>query len=222
MGIFTRLRDIVNSNLNAMLERAEDPEKLIKLMIMEMEDTLVEVKASAAGVMAQAKQARRKLDHCRAKASGWADKAQLAVDKGREDLAREALVEKRHWHRQAETQERELAELDGLVEQYHEDIRLLEAKLQEAQEKHRVLVQRAIHAQGKKKVNRQIRKASSHDALVRFEKFERRIDRAEAEAELVHFGRKPSLEEQFEELQENEEIEKELAELRANKADGAI
>jgi len=215
MGVFSRLRDIVNANLNSMLEKAEDPEKLIKLMIMEMEDTLVEIKASAAGVMATRKKAQREMNHSRERAQGWKDKAQLAVDRGREDLAREALREKQFYLRQAEAKEREVFELDGLIEQYQEEIRLLEDKLAEAREKHRVLVQRHIHAQGKKRVQKQIRKADSSDAFARFEQLEYRVDRMEAEADLVNYGRKPSLEEQFIALEEDEEIEKELSDLKS-------
>ena len=95
MGIFTRVRDIISSNLNTMLEKAEDPEKLVKLMIREMEDTLVEIKASCAGAMAAKKKIERDSGEVKDRSQAWADKAQLAIDKGREDLAREALLEKR-------------------------------------------------------------------------------------------------------------------------------
>ena len=94
MGIFTRFRDIVSSNINAMLDKAEDPEKLIKLMIREMEDTLVEIKTACAGVMASGKKIQRQLDGHRSRQSYWGGKAELAVEKGRDDLAREALMEK--------------------------------------------------------------------------------------------------------------------------------
>ncbi len=213
MGVFSRLRDIVNANLNAMLEKAEDPEKLIKLMIMEMEDTLVEIKASAAGVMATRKKVQRDLQYSRSKSNDWAEKAALAVDKDREDLAREALKEKRFYISQAEALERELAEFDILVEQYQNDIRQLEEKLTEAREKHRILVQRHLHAKSRKRMQQQVHRTESSDAVVRFEQLENRVDRMEAEADLVNFGRKPSLEEEFESLQEEEDIENELREL---------
>jgi phage shock protein A len=95
MGIFTRFRDIVSSNINTMLDRAEDPEKLIKLMIREMEDTLIEIKAACAGVMASSKKVQRQLDEIADRVKYWEDKAGLAVSKKRDDLAREALLEKR-------------------------------------------------------------------------------------------------------------------------------
>jgi phage shock protein A len=217
MGIFTRMKDIVNSNINAMLEKAEDPEKLIKLMIMEMEDTLVEVKSNAAGVMATRKKVEREQSSHQARAEAWESKAQLAVDKGREDLAREALLEKRYYSDRALELDREMIEFDLLVEQYKDDIRQLEAKLAEAREKHRVLVQRAIHANGKKRLQKQIRRAESADAMARFDALEHRIDRAEAEADLVNFGRKATLGDEIAALEQDERIEQEIERLRANK-----
>src|SRR5215468_8819054 len=123
MGIFTRLSDIISSNLNAMLDKAEDPEKLIRLMIQEMEDTLIEIKASCAGVMATKKRVQRELDEVMARAEQWAQRAQLAMNKGREDLAREALVEKRRYRERARTLEQEGVQCDALIAQYHNDMR---------------------------------------------------------------------------------------------------
>jgi phage shock protein A len=209
------MRDILNSNLNSMLEKAEDPEKLVKLMIMEMEDTLVEVKASAAAVMADRQKASREAEACRDRSQGWQAKAKLAISKKREDLAKEALMEKKFYLKQAEAREREAVELEALIEQYADQIRQLEEKLAEAREKHRVLVKRHIHAREKKRVQKQIRKADSSDAFVRFERLQHRVDRMEAEADLVNFGRRPTLDEQFEIMQEEEEIERELRELKS-------
>ena len=221
MGIFSRMRDIISSNINVMLEKAEDPEKLIKLMIQEMEDTLVEVKASCAGVMARRKNVARELEGARAAAARWDGNAKLAVEKGRDNLAREALVEKRRCDQRAEALGRELQEHDALITQYQDDIMQLEDKLNTVREKQRVLVQRHIHARGKKRAQRGIRRADTSDAFMRFEKFESRIDRLEAEADLVNFGRKPTLEEEFARLETDEEIERQLealkAELRGNK-----
>jgi len=215
MGIFTRVRDIINSNINSMLDKAEDPEKLVKLMIREMEDTLVEIKASCAGAMATKKRIQRDLDEAQGRADEWARKAQLAVDKGREDLAREALLEKRRFTERVHTLEKEASQCDGIVSQYQTDITQLEDKLATARERQRVLVQRHIHATRKKRAQQDIRKADTSDAMLRFEHFENRIERMEAEADLVNYGRKPSLEEEFASLTTDEELEKELAELKA-------
>src|SRR5215475_13239081 len=216
MGIFTRLSDIVSSNLNAMLDKAEDPEKLIRLMIQEMEDTLVEIKASCAGAMATKKKVQRELDEAHMRADQWGNKAQLAVNKGRDDLAREALVEKRRYRERAEALEREASECDALVEQYQDDIVQLEDKLKLAQEKRRILVQRHIRAQRSKRAQAGIRRIDSTDTLIRFEQFENRIERLEAEANLVNLSRKPALEEELARLEGDEEIEQELQALRAS------
>jgi len=221
MGIFTRLRDIISSNINTMLERAEDPEKLIKLMIQEMEDTLVEIKASCAGVMASKKKVERDLNAVEDRAQQWADRACMAVDKGRDDLAREALVEKRRYTWRAEALRDEAGRFDALVEQYQDDIMQLEDKLSAAREKQRVLVQRHIHAGSRKKAQKDIRRVDTTDAFVRFEQFENRIERMESEADLVNYGRKPSLEEEFAGLEGDEEIESELDELKAASKSGA-
>ena len=216
MGIFTRFRDIVSSNINAMLDRAEDPEKLIKLMIREMEDTLVELKASCAGVMANQKKVRRRLDEARTRQSYWEDKAGLAVRKSRDDLARDALVEKRRYADAAGALDRELAELNSLVGEYHEDIRQLEDKLGSAREKQRILVQRHIHAARKRRAQEDIRRVDGSEAVIRFEELEHRIERMEAEAELVNFGPPPTLETRIEDLELDDEIERELDALKSS------
>ena len=215
MGIFTRFRDIISSNINAMLDKAEDPEKLISLMIREMEDTLVEIKASCAGVMANKKKLHRQITQAQAQSKNWEQKAGLAVTKGRDDLAREALLEKRRYSERIGSLEQELAEMNGLVEQYQEDIRQLEDKLRSAREKQRLLVQRHIHANKKRRAQEDIRRMESSEAIVKFEEFENRIERMEAEADLVNYGRKPALEVQFQELMVDAEIEKELQTLKS-------
>jgi phage shock protein A len=216
MGIFTRFRDIVSSNINAMLDRAEDPEKLIKLMIHEMEDTLVEIKASCAGVMAGAKKVNRQLEDVRSRIQYWVEKAPIAVSKGRDDLAREALLEKRKYSDRANILERELVEHDALIEEYQDDIRQLEAKLAAAREKQRILVQRHIHANRKMMAQEEIRRMESTDAMYRFDDLENRIERMEAEADLVNYGAKPSLEEEMEHLEVDAEIEEELKAIKSS------
>ena len=214
MGIFTRFRDIISSNINAMLDKAEDPEKLIRLMIREMEDTLVEIKTACAGVMAGAKKIKRQLEGLGDRAQYWEEKAELAVNKGRDDLAREALVEKRKFNRRTETLENDLAEHDLLIEQYQNDIRQLEEKLKSARDKQRMLVQRHIHAQRKMQAQEKIRRIDSSETVMKFDELENRIERMEAEADLVNYGKKTSLEEELERLSVDEEIENELRALK--------
>jgi len=215
MGIFTRLRDIVNSNLNAMLDKAEDPEKLIRLMIQEMEDTLVEIRASCADTMANEKKVQRTREAVIANAQQWEQRAQLAVNRGREDLAREALMEKRRYTERAEKLKNESTQLSLLIEQYQADILQLENKLTAAREKQRILVQRHIHAHNKKRSEMDIRRMETSDTILRFEQFENRIERMEAEADLVNYGRNQILEEEITCLESDEELEKELQDLKA-------
>jgi phage shock protein A len=214
MGIFTRFRDIVSSNINAMLDRAEDPEKMIKLMIREMEDTLVEIKASCAGVMAEQKKAERQQDDLDSRVSFWGEKAGLAAQKGRDDLAREALLEKRRHTDRREDLEAEISELKLLIEQYQKDIKQLEGKLKLARNKQRMLVQRHIHARRKRKAEEEIRRADSVDVIYKFDDLESRIERMESEAELVNFGKKSTLEEEVNKLSADDDIEKELEALK--------
>ena len=215
MGIFTRFRDIISSNINAMLDKAEDPEKLIRLMIREMEDTLVEIKTACAGVMAGSKKIERRFESLQARARYWEEKAELAVKMGRDDLAREALIEKRKFTRQTEALENERSEHDDLIGQYQNDIRQLEEKLKSARDKQRILVQRHIHAQQKIQAQKEIQSVDSAESLLKFDELENRIERMEAEADLVNYGKKTSLEAELEKLSVDEEIENELQALKA-------
>jgi phage shock protein A len=215
MGVFTRFRDIVSANINAMLDKAEDPEKMIKLMISEMEDTLIELKSSCAGVIAERKKVERKLEEMREKADLWRDRAALAVTKGRDNLAREALIEKRRFARLVETLESEVKEYVTLIEKYHEDMAELENKLTAAKEKKRVLVERHKSAVSSKRAQEEIRRSTGAEAIARFDKLESRIERMEAEATLVNTGRKPTVEEEIDSLASDAEIENELAKIKA-------
>ncbi|MCG8553481.1 MAG: phage shock protein PspA [Desulfobacterales bacterium] len=221
MGIFTRFRDIVSSNINAMLDKAEDPEKMIKLMIREMEDTLIELKSSCAGAIANHKKVERLGREAREKKTFWNEKAELAVTKGRDDLARQALLEKRRFTQRLEVVETELVDISAMVDQYKNDITELETKLKSAREKQRMLVQRHIRARHKKRARQEIRRADSSEVIKKFEEMENHIERMEAEADLVGFGKRSSLETAFDDLAADEEIENELNELKSSQS-GAI
>jgi len=214
MGIFTRFRDIVSSNINAMLDSAEDPEKMIKLMIREMEDTLIEIKSSCAGVIAGRKKAQRKLDDLLERKTLWAERAELAVSKGRDNLAREALIEKRRFSQLIDALEQEILNHTTLIEQYQEDIRALEEKLSSAKDKKRHLIERHRKAKNKKRAQEDIRRMDSVESMARFEHLESRIERMEAEAEMVNFGKKQSVDDAFDDLKTDDDIEKELANMK--------
>jgi phage shock protein A len=155
------------------------------------------------------------LDEVRSRLVYWEEKAPLAVSKGRDDLAREALVEKRRSVERAVVLEEELTEHNTIIEAYQDDIRQLEDKLRGAKEKQRILVQRHIHANGKRRAQEDIRRMDSNEAMFKFEDLEGRIERMEAEADLVNYGARPTLEEELENLGMDEEIEKELEALKA-------
>ena len=214
MGIFTRVRDILNSNINAALDKAEDPEKLIKQMVREMEDTLIELKAACASAMASERRTEREVSRANSQRDRWATRAELAVDRGREALAREALLTKRHYEDEAAEAGADAEKLGGLVAEYKDDIVQIEEKLGMARDRQRVLVQRHIHAVHKKRAQREIRKFDSSQAIIRFEDFVQRVDRADAEAELVNYGRPKTLEQEFRQMERDESIEEELEALK--------
>jgi len=219
MGIFSRFTDIVNSNLNSILDKAEDPEKIIRLMIQEMEDTLVEVRSSAARAIADKKETTRKLDALEREAGDWEKKAELALDKGREDLAKAALAEKASALRSAEslrTQQDALAE--GL-EKLNDDIVSLEAKLADAKRRQQAILARHRTATKRLEVRKRLHDARIDDALIRFESFERRMDHIEGHVESYDLGTKRGdLAQEISDLESNEAVERELAELKSRRS----
>jgi phage shock protein A len=216
MSIFTRFRDIVNSNINGMLDRAEDPQKLIRMMIHEMEDTLVEIKSASAAVMANIRKNERQLEVERGRINYWKEKAELSVFKGLENLAREALLEKRKYTRRVESLESERTEFNLLIDQYKEDMLQLEEKLKSARKKEKILIQRHIHANNQKRAQEEMRRFEDCDVFLKFDELENRIERMEAEADLVNFGKKPALHTEMEKMAVDEEIEKELLALKSS------
>jgi len=214
MSIFSRFSDIISANINSMLDRAEDPEKMIRLMMREMEDTLVEIKASCAGTMAQVTKSNREMAELKEKLARWSERAELAVNRGKEDLAREALMEKRAVQQRIDVVQEDITKLQEIINNYKNDISELEAKLEQARNKHKVLIQRHTRAQKSQQVQSNIRKINTKTAMMKFDKFEQRIERMEADADLVNYGVKRSLDEDFTVLERDEEIENELKALK--------
>src|SRR5210317_102870 len=176
MGIFSRMTDIINSNINAMLDQAEDPQKMIRLIVQEMEDTLVEVRSSSARILAERKAAARRLEQVQADAASWEDKARLAIAKGREDLARAALQEKRAIEEEVVLVEAELAATDEHIAQLNEEVSQLQQKLTEAKAKQKALLMRSETVESRIKVKRQMHREKLDDAFQRFDYLERRIE----------------------------------------------
>ena len=214
MGLFSRMGDIINSNLNAMIDKAEDPEKIARLIIQEMEDTLVEVRTDAARNIAERKELVRKADQYDAKSSEWAAKAELALEKDREDLARGALQAKRQSEDMAEVVRREIDILDEAVAKADADLEKLQAKLDEARAKHRSLAMRSNVAKNQIKMRTSMADNRVGDALARYERMERKVDGLEAQVEAFDLGTGESLESQFARLEADEAVENELTALK--------
>ncbi len=218
MGIFSRLTDIINANLNSALDRAEDPEKLIRQMIHEMEDTLVEVRSNAARLIADRKGLERRRKRLEDAQREWERKAELALDKGREDLARAALVEKSKLVGDHSDLTEELEHLDEGLAHYEDDIAKLEAKLREAKVKQKAILARHSTATSRLQVRRQLRDKRLDEAYVKFEQMERRLDGVESEVESFDMGQAKTLSEEIEELAAESAIEEELEALRSRLA----
>jgi len=215
MGIFSRMGDIINSNINSMLEKAEDPEKIARLIIQEMEDTLIEVRTAAARAIADKKDVTRKLEKFNATVNEWTDKSELAISKGREDLARGALQAKAKASNMVEILSTELEIINSAIEKAESDMGKLQDKLDEAKAKHKALLIRAGTAQTRLKVRETVADHKIEDALSRYAALERKVDELEAQADAFDLNEGKSLESQFAELAGEESIELELAALKA-------
>lgn len=217
MGLFSRFGDIINSNINAMLDNAENPEKIARLIIQEMEDTLVEVRTAAARAMADKKEMEREVAHYGRVRDDWAAKAELAIDKGREDLARGALLAKQKAEGEIGRRREAMQVAEEAFEKRQQDLSKLQAKLDEAKAKHRALMMRREAAEQRIRVRSQIYDGKVDDALARYATVERKVDELEAYADAIR-GQEPSLEAEFAALERNESVEKELAALKARRA----
>jgi len=223
MGIFSRMTDIINSNINSLLDQAEDPEKMIRLIIQEMEDTLVEVRSSSARVLADRKGAARKLEQVQAEADSWEEKARLAISKGREDLARAALQEKRAIEEEVAVVEAELKATDEHIAQLNVEVAQLQQKLTDAKAKQKALMMRSKTVESRIKVKRQMHREALDNAFQRFDHFERRMDTLESQLESMDVGRDvpPDLASEINSLEEDERINDELARLKSEMHDDA-
>ena len=189
MGIFSRMTDIINSNINSILDQAEDPQKMIRMIIQEMEDTLVEVRSSSARVLAERKGADRRRARVMEDIQSWEDKAKLAIRKGREDLARAALQEKQAIEEELTTVEGELQATDDHITQLNKEIGQLQAKLADAKAKQKTILMRSKTVESRVKVKRQMHREALDDAFSKFDQFERRMDNLEGQLESMDLGR---------------------------------
>ena len=215
MSIFSRFTDIINANINSLLEKAEDPEKIIRLMIQEMEDTLVEIRSAAAKCIADRKEQRRYADYLDREQQGWAKRAELAVRQGREDLARAALAEKQSLADEVEQTRKDTKLLDEQLEKFNSDITQLQSKLTDAKTRQRSIVIRHKTAHSQLAARKHIHDDKIDEMLFKFENAEQRIDRVEAQGESLSMGRRKGLAEEIAGLEDDDRVEDELAALKA-------
>ena len=209
MSIFTRFKDIVNSNINSLLDKAEDPEKMLRLMIGEMEDTVIDLKTTTAARMAEAIRSEKKVDEAKATVDRWQARAELAIEKGKDDLAREALIEKKHAQEVYERALENISSLKKSIEEGKEEIRTLEDKIKAAKDKLASLQREQARAQE--------RRDSSVNLNARFEEMENRINRMNAYNDLGKKSEEKSAEEKFSEMEKNDEIEAEIERIKKEK-----
>ena len=221
MGIFTRFSDIVNSNINAILDKAEDPEKIVRLMIQEMEDTLVEVRSAAARSIADKKDLNRRIETLDYDLNDWDQKAELALRKGREDLAKAALVEKSRVAAAVDALKQDYLSVDEGLAKLNEDISRLESKLEDAKARQKALLARHKTANSRLAVRKKIHDYKIDDAMVRFEQYTRRIDDVEGRVEAYDLGLPKDLNHEFASLEAEESIKAELDALKQRVAEGS-
>ena len=216
MGIFSRTRDIIAANFNELLDQADDPAKMIRMIILEMEETLVEVRASAARTIADQKEMHRHTVKLERLQADWADKAQLAISKDREDLARAALVEKKKAADMGEQLKAEIAVLDDALRAYEEDIQKLQSRLREARSRQTQIAARLESAENRVKLRTLLSTERVDDALARFDQLERRVDYAEGRADSLRIaeGGQPSLADEIAALEGSDKIDEELEEMK--------
>lgn len=219
MGIFSRTRDIIAANVTDLLDKAEDPAKMIRMIILEMEETLVEVRASAARSIADQKEMRRQIAKLENVQASWVEKAELALSKGREDLAKAALVEKQKAADLGEQLADEINVLDESLKASEADIAKLQGKLREARARQNSIVARMESANNRLRMREIYAGPKMDEAFSRFDMLERRVDWAEGRAEAAGLGAAPkSLEEEIAELRSSEKVEADLAALKAKAA----
>jgi phage shock protein A len=213
MGIFSRFTDIVNSNINSILDKAEDPEKMVRLIIQEMEDTLVEVRSASAKTLASKKEISSQINKMQNEAKDWNSKAELAISKDREDLARAALQEKKKCDEHASALSSELKVIDEQITKLQSEVGQLQDKLADAKTRQKAILLRQKTVSSRLEVKKSLESGKVDAAMGRFEQYERKIDDLESQVDAYDLGKK-TLADEFAELESDDEINDELAALK--------
>jgi phage shock protein A len=214
MSIFSRFTDIINANINSILDKAEDPEKMVRLIIQEMEETLVEVRTQSAKLIADKKEIARKVEKTRKESDDWEIKASIALSKGREDLARAALREKTNAQEESDALAMDLEQIESNLQKLSADIGQLQTKLTDAKTRQKALILRGKTAQSRMGVKRQLHEVDIDGAMSRFDTYERKLDDMEGEIESYDLGQQ-SLSNEIADLESDEKVDAELAALKA-------
>jgi phage shock protein A len=220
MSIFTRMSDIINSNINALLDKAEDPEKMVRLIIQEMEEALVEVRSTSARAIADKKELARRQEYLAKEAAEWERKAEVAIGRGRDDLAKGAIAERNKAQEASEALGHDLEIIDQSLVKLNEDVGLLQAKIKDAKARRNAIVMRGKTAQTRLGVKRQLNTHDIDDAMARFENYERKMDDLEGQIEAYDMGQR-TLADEIAELESDDQIDADLAELKAKMKDGS-
>ncbi|WP_293746896.1 phage shock protein PspA [uncultured Paraglaciecola sp.] len=213
MGIFSRFTDIVNSNINSILDKAEDPEKMVRLIIQEMEDTLVEVRSASAKTLASKKDISSQISKAQNEAKDWKAKAELAISKDREDLARAALQEKKKCDEHASTLSSELKVVDEQITKLQSEVGQLQDKLADAKTRQKAIILRQKTVSSRLEVKKTLDSGKVDAAMGRFEQYERKIDDLESQVDAYDLGKK-TLADEFANLESDDEIDDELAAMK--------
>ncbi|MFT6732318.1 MAG: phage shock protein A [Polaribacter sp.] len=214
MGIFTRFADIINSNINSLLDKAEDPEKLIRLIVQEMEDTLVEVRTASARTIADKKELTRRIGHLNNEASEWENKAELAITKGREDLAKGALLERNKSADVAAELTVDLDKLESELSRLTNEVSQLQEKLNDARARQKALLMRHKTTSSRLKVKKTMYENTGGIAITKFDRFERKLDDLESEVESYDLAQNRTLADEINDLEKEEAIDEQLAALK--------
>ena len=213
--IFTRTRDIIAANMTELLDRSEDPARMIRMIIVEMEETLVEVRATAARSIADIKEMRRACNRLDELQYGWTEKAALALEKDREDLARAALGEKQKAAEMAESLHAEISQIEQVLRGYEADIHRLQIKLAEARARQNAIASRMESAMTRARTSEVLHGSRTEEAFAKFEILERRADFAEGRADALGLAGPKSLEDEIAELRAADVVDAELEAMKA-------